>query len=224
MAKADLEEATAQYHTEMARCTQFVQDGRYADAITHALRAWEHADGMVKYGKKYSGTEFKSVSCADIILRYAPLLLDGESLYRMTVLLKRYKAVELHTSDDLGARLESSRKALAEAHRVWDHIERHGECRQDELRQHLGGDQDSWRSLVETWDRLGMVRRRVAGSSYTLTIATNLDEITTGKCVRCGTLEKSAKRAFCSRRVCAACGRAVLHVVVESSSLPQIGS
>lgn len=149
MKKADLETHRDQYNDLMSRARTAEKNRLYRDAIESALSAWDYIDAMMKYERKYEKKTFTTIAAIELIFKYAPLLFDFKSLNKLASLLKDYKGIERHTSVTLGERLVETRKRMWDNHRLWNHLEWHPDCRQDSLRDQLGGTQDNWRAVAE---------------------------------------------------------------------------
>ena len=92
-----------------------------------------------------------------------------------------------------------------DAYRLWEHLEKRPDARQDELRQDLGGDQNRWRRMSETWEEMGVVRRTPEGRSYRLTLVTRMDQTVFGKCPSCGVIGKTSKTKLMDDVTCPKC-------------------
>lgn len=213
MTKPELEKHSDEYHALMARARAAEQQGLVCEAVEVALSSWQYIDGMMQYERKYEDEEFASVEAIDIVLEHAPLLLDFQSLDRLEVLLKDFRRIDKNTSESLADKLANGRALMWDAHRLWDHLEQHPEARQDQLRQILGGDQNKWRSIAETWENMGLVRRTPEGGSYRLALSTRMEEVVSAKCSSCGAVAKAPKAMFFEQQPCPRCG-ATVHFVL----------
>jgi len=216
MTKAEMEYHQQCYHSLMAIARASEQAGMYRVAVEKALASWEHVDGMMQYARKYENKEFSSVPAIDLILKYAPLLLDFGSLDALERLLKDCRRIEKNTSDSMGDKLTSARAFLRDAHRLWDHLEWNPGARQDELRRLLGGDQDRWRGMAEAWDRMGLLRREPEGGSYRLSLFTRMGEVVPAKCPACGNVFEAPKSMCLEEMACPECKASVLFVILPS--------
>lgn len=215
MKKAEMEWHYAQYTLSMKRVWGFISGKQYLHASQAALEAWEHVDGMMKYARKYEDKEFSSVDAIDVVLRYAPLMFDYESLDRLEELLKEKRAIERNTDEDLGVKLEEARALMQDAHSLWNHIERNGTCRQDYFRRELGGDQERWRAISEKWEEIGLLERSPVAGSYEVKFVTRLGAIINGKCPNCGSLHKAPFGMFLERQKCVNCNTEDIFVIVN---------
>lgn len=222
MTKAEMEADRAEYDALMARARLAIHQGLYREAVELAMSSWKHIDGMMQYKRKYEDKEFASIDAIDVVLQYAPLVFDCRSLEALESLLKDQRRIEKNTSEDLGDKLAQARALMWDAHRLWDYLERHDSIRQDDLRATFGGDQDRWRSLAVTWERMGLVRRTSEGGSYRLALVTRMDEAVPGKCSSCGTVEEAPKIRFLEERVCSNCRAGVFFVIL--SRMPGSGT
>ncbi|HVP11023.1 MAG TPA: hypothetical protein VMV94_07530, partial [Phycisphaerae bacterium] len=124
MTKAEMEAHRAQYYELIAKARAARQDGRYREAVELAMSSWEYVDGMMQYERKYEDKEFNSVEGIDVVLKYAPLLFDLDSLNRLEDLLKDRRRIERDTSADMGDKLAKATAMMWEARRMWNYLER----------------------------------------------------------------------------------------------------
>ncbi len=217
MKKADMEEHREQYHELMAGANDAQREGLYRKAVDLALASWDHVDGMMQYERKYQDREFDNVKGIEVILKYAPLLLDFGSLERLEALLKSCRRIERNTSHSLADKLSEARALLWDAHRMWDHIERHPGTRQDTLRRVIGGDQDRWRSVANAWSNMGLLLRTPEGGSYRLELSTRLGQVVPGKCSACGNVVEAPKAMFLEDLTCPECKATAPFAILSSS-------
>jgi len=205
MKKAEMEEHKERYHAVMAEARSALAEGLYRKAIELALSSWGYIDGMMQYERRYEDRQFNSIEGIDIVLEYAPLLLDIHSLDTMESLIKSQRRVEKNTSQDLTDKLTKTRVLLWDAHRMWDCLEQHVDVRQGELPRILGGSASRWRSLAEAWERMGLVSRTPEGGTYRLSILTRMDEEILAKCPACGVVVKATKSKLLVEQACPKC-------------------
>jgi hypothetical protein len=214
MKRAELEEHCNLYDQCMASANVAEAAGLYRAALDAAMSAWQYIDGMMQYGRKYESRDFASVSAIDLVLKYAPFLLDREPLEALERLLTEKKRIERDTSDDMGERLAEALAELWDNHRLWTYLEMHPGTRQDELRQILGGDQAQWRSAAESWERMGLLRRSPESGSYRLALRTRVGQVVSGKCSACGHVVDAPKGMFFEPLDCPQCESSVLFVIL----------
>ena len=218
MKKSEMEIHQVEYHTRMAQAREARAQGFYRKAIEFALSSWDYIDGMMQYERKYENKEFDNVEAIEMVLKYSPVLLDFSSLDALETLLNSQRRIEKHTSDDLAENLIKARKVMWDVHRLWDYLEQNPETRQDTLRQVLGGDQDQWRWIAETWGKMGLLRRTPEGGSYCLTLLTRLGEVVSGKCPACSSVAEAPKAMFLEELVCPDCKKKVLFVILSKEA------
>ena len=218
MKKAEMEAHAALYHEKMDRARAAEGRGMYRDALDAAVSAWEHIDGMMQYEKRYQGREFASVPAIDLALRYAPLLLDAKRLDEIDRLLSEYRRIERNASDDLGAKVDQARARIWENHRLWSYLEHRPGALQEELSNVLGGEQERWRAVAESWQRMGLISREPAGRSYRLTLSTRMGEVVPAKCPTCAYVGEGPKGMFLEQIVCPKCRSRVLFVLLRPQS------
>ncbi len=218
MKKAEMEAHRAKYNALIVRARAALREGRFHDAIEAAISTWDYIDGMMQYERRYQDREFTGIDSIDMALRYAPLVFDYESLNELDSLLKSKRRIDKNTSDDLVGKLAGARALMLEAHLIWDHLEKVPDARQDRIRKILGGNQDRWRSVVETWEKMGLVRRTPEGGSYRLSLVTRMDQVVRAKCPSCGAVAKAKKSRFLENQVCPQCRTTASFVILAEAA------
>lgn len=204
------------YHARMSEARAAEREGLYRKAVESALAAWEYIDGMMQYERRYDDADFASIPAIEMILKYAPLLFDFHSLEKLGGLLKECRRIEKNTSESLGDRLVRAQERMWGNHSLWDHLERHPEARQDELRTVLGGDQETWRAVAERWEKMGLLRRTPEGGSYRLALITRMGQVVPGKCPTCGEVVEAPKSMFLEETTCPECTQSVQFTILST--------
>ena len=218
MTKAEMEQHWTQYQAFLTEIGEPIENGDYKTAIELSVAAWEHIDGMMQYERKYNNLETVPLCALDVVLKFAPILFDFKALDKVDTFLKGQRRIEKNADSDLSDARAKARELMWEAHRLWDHIERHTHPRQDDLRRSLGGDQDRWRSLAETWERMGLLFRSPEGGSYRLSFCTRMDDPVLAKCPSCGAVGKTPKTRFLDNLACPKCHASVNFVFLAVSN------
>lgn len=192
--KAELEFDASRHHQLMAQARAALKAELFDAAVKIAVSAWQHVDGMMQYDRRWGlKSDFESIDSIEIVLRYAPLLFDRDSLDTLADLLKAQKRIDRNASADIAADLAEANATLRDAYKLWCHLETEREIRQDDLRRRFGGDQDKWRWMAETWASMGLLTRVAEAGSYRLSLASRLDADTRCMCGSCGAKGKAAK-------------------------------
>lgn len=214
MKKSEMEAHHAAYFDALAKAKAAEHNGMYRAAMGAALSCWEFVDGMIQYRKKYEEEDFTDIDAIEMVLRYAPLLLDFHSLDRLESLLSDTKRIVRTSSTDIVEELTQARGEIWDNHRLWNYIEENPDCRQDELRRTLGGDQDYWRSVVEAWEKMGLVQRVSIANIYRISLSTRFGQVVGGKCPKCGKIVDAPKAMFLEPTCCPKCRSSVLFVIL----------
>jgi hypothetical protein len=214
MKKSEMEAEHLQYYEKMHLASVAEQNGLYREAVNLAVSAWPFVDGMILHARKYEDREVTRIGAFDIVLRYAPLLLDSRPLDELAQVLTKYKRVLKDGYAVMMDQLARARSRVLENHRLWTHLEQNPGTEQERLRQVLGGDQEEWRGVAESWERMRLVSRTPAGRSYRLTLSTRMGEIVRAKCPRCGQVAEAPKAMFLDETTCPECGHASLFVLL----------
>jgi hypothetical protein len=198
----------------MAQAEAAVRRGLFRQAVQNALGAWDHIDGMMQYDRKYENASFNTIPAVDLVLHYAPLLLDFRPLDWLEALLKERRRIERDTTADIGDQLAQARARMRNAHRLWDYIEHHPDARQAELRAALGGQQHEWVDIVTAWEKMGLLRRMPDGSTSRLALSTRMGELVSAKCPDCGKFTQGPKAMFLDEVPCPHCRKRTLFVLL----------
>ena len=222
MKKAEMEDHAEAYRSLMASAKVAESQGLYRAAVDASISAWEHIDGMMQYGIKYEKDTFSSISAIETVLKYAQLLFDSRSLQSLDELLESRKRIEKNTSISVVEKLETARLKMWDNHRLWAYLERHGEVRQDNLRELLGGSQDHWRWLAESWSKMGLVKRTPENGSYRLSLSTRMGQVVPAKCPSCGKISEAPKGMFFEKMSCPKCHKRVMFVLIAAGNPTEI--
>jgi hypothetical protein len=221
MNKTEMEYNRSEYNAWMERAKLAEGQVLYVKAIEAAMRAWQHIDGMIQFEKKYGlyrerDEPFGKIAAIELVLDLAPLLLHFEALNALENLLRQCPRLARKGSASLVDKLASARERMWLNHRLWDHLDRNPDARQDELRSALGGDQDNWRSLAGEWEAMGLIRRRPEGGTYRLTLSTRMGEQVRAKCPSCGNVAEGSKAMFLEMVPCTKCCAKALFVILPT--------
>ena len=219
MRKAEMEQCYAEYDSRMTQSEKAHRQGIFHKAVQWALAAGEYVDGMIQYERNCTEialSRIRALDALDMVLRYAPLLLDFSSLEKVGQLLAECRRIEKNVTTDYAKELADAGSRMWQCHRLLDHLERNADCRQDELRQLLGGDQDGWRRTAEGLEEVGLLRRAREGGSYRLALMTQMQEVVKAKCQSCGAVTEGPKIRFLERVSCSRCQQSVLFVILST--------
>lgn len=216
--KAELEEEARRYEILLLQARAALQSGNIPHSIQISVQSWPYIDGMMQYERKYNQREFKSVETIELVLKYAPIIFDTQSLETLEELLKSKKRIDKFASADLADKLATANQQLHSVLGVWSHLEQNTGFRQDELRRTIGGDQEWWRWVAEIWESQGYLTREPVANSYRLTLNVNYEEKVFGKCPCCGVKASSKKYHFWKEVACPKCKAAVYFVICNSQA------
>ncbi len=219
MAKQQLLEAQRAYDRCISQARNAEAAGQYYDAVQSAMAAWDHVADMMKYERQYEEAEHKSLPCVDIVLKYAPYLLDADSLNRMAELLKGQRSIERNTSDDFAARLQAARDILKAVHRLYDRMERDSLVPVRSIVKILGGNQGTWGSICKRLESMEIVHPIEDAGARFVALATNLQKRVRAKCPACGAAVRGSKRGCLSEQECPGCKSQVVYVMIEEIPL-----
>jgi hypothetical protein len=204
--KAQLQSDAAHYRAAVELMRNAHVDGRYSEAVEIASQGCDFVDGMMQYERRFEGRgDRKTIETFNYIFQYAPLVFHRNSLETIGGLVKSQKRIDKNTTSDLSGELSAATVLMWDAHRLWCLLEQVGETHQDKLRVTLGGDQDRWRAIAESWSHMGLVHRIPERGSYRISLATRITAEVRGKCASCGATGKAAMGRFLEAIACPKC-------------------
>jgi hypothetical protein len=215
MSKARLEEAQSRYDHFVELAMSARRSGNISQAIAHAKAAWPYLPDMMKFEQKYEGRSFASFECIDLVLRYAPLMLDFASLDQLGEFLKKEKSVDRIATDDLAERLQAAREQLSECFRLWRSLEREPDWTLQQHLTRLGQPQAKWTEYLQSWRDLGFVFVDLRRFHSPIRLKISLGSIVDAHCTGCGEPASAPKRTFFSPMSCTACGT-VSHFIIDA--------
>lgn len=217
--KAQLQWEAGHYRASVEVMQAAHREGRYAEAVGIASKASEFIDGMMLYERRFeSRDERKKIETIHYIFQYAPLVFEKSSLESVGDLLKSQKRIAKNTTTDLVGELEKAIGLMWDAHRLWNLLDRAGETAQDELRLMLGGNQERWRAISESWSHMGLVHRIPERGSYRISLVTRIAAEVRGKCSGCGAMGKAAMGTFLQDLTCPKCKATSKFVMLPAAS------
>jgi len=218
MKKAEMEDHHTQYRERVGRAWSAAREGRYEEAVEQALSSWDFVDGMMQFERRYMGAELVPVDGIYLVLKFAPLLFDFESLDQLEVLLKRQRRIEKNSPDSIADQISKARSRMWEAHRLWGHLEQLSNPTRDELSECLGDVDEQWRSIIDVWEKTGLVRHTPDGRSYRLSLWSPLDEVVRARCPACAVMVKAAKVKLLEQRSCPKYRESTLFVLIAEEN------
>ncbi len=222
MAKTKVELAAdyARHEALVGEARSACQRRNYERGIELAMSAWGSIDGMIQYERKYAHpAERRGVESIDLVLSFAPLIFHYESLDKLDALLKSEGWIDENAAAGLAQELADAQSLMDDAQRLWNYLEKRGECRQDRLCSYLSGDKDRWQRIAEMWEQSGLIERVPDGGSYRLALAVDLDRPTRGKCPLCGDVSKASKARLLETMTCPECHAEVQFVLLADSEV-----
>jgi predicted transcriptional regulator len=221
MSKAALQAAQLQYDQCMAAARNHERNGQLEEAIRQAIEAWEHLEGMMKFERKWEDREFKSVPCIDMVLRHAPMLLDGKSLDRLGDLLKEQRSIDKLASDDLAARLQEAKQRMRAIHQLLARVEAEPGITVTRLAETCGCDRPTVDQICERLEAMELIEVDRTGKARELRLATDFDRNITGLCESCGRGAALLWWDALSVRKCPTCGEEA-YFVLSSGAVQKV--
>jgi phage FluMu protein Com len=218
MRKTEMEDHRAKYYVALDRVQSMLKQKLYVEAVKHAVTSWDYVDGMMQYERKYSVKEFFTIESIEIVLKFAPLVFDRQSLNKLEALLTGQRRIEKNTSADLAEKLTAARTLMSTAYRIWSYLEKSPDCREDALDAVLGKQPGASNKVVKAWAEMELVHRIPDNRSHRIVLATRLSETIRGKCSSCGVVARATKVKFLKEVECPNCKSTSTFVILLNKS------
>jgi len=215
--KAEMEDHAWQYASLLEKAKSAILQGLTRQAVDLAFKSLPYIDGMMQYGKRYCSTSFETVEAIEIILEFAPLLLDFKSLELLRSLLNDKRRIERDTSVDIGEKLEKAVAQLKQVHAVLDRLEQKGAVEVLDLRSMFGKNWRQAENIQSNLLRMGLLKKVETGGKTILSLSTRLGQIVRAKCPECGEVADGPKGIFLEESACPRCAKSVLFVLLDLS-------
>jgi hypothetical protein len=203
--KSELENHRDQYDAFMLKANQAFAEGLCRYGLSLACAALRYADGMMQYAVKYNSAIFSNVTAIEAVLKFAPLLLDMDTLILLQTILRDQRRIKRTMSEDIDQLITDAQLKLEECYRFWSLLESGGSIQQEYLSKLLSGEQQSWIAIAESWEHMGLIRRVADGHSFHISLVTKFDEEIQAKCGKCGSISRGMKKNFYTASTCQNC-------------------
>lgn len=215
--KAELQSDADAYRRALSAMRKAHRDGDVLAAIEIAMKACDYIDGMMQFERRFEErTERENVETIHYVLQYAPLVFDRASLDTLAALLKSQKRIDKNTAADLALEIQSAFQLMWDAHRLWTVLEQANDVPQDKLRAKLGGDQERWRRIAESWSHMSLVERIPDRGSYRISLRSRIKAEIRAKCRGCGAVAKAAMGRFLEENTCPKCNNTSTFVILAA--------
>jgi hypothetical protein len=207
MAKKKIEPkaGSRRYSSLMAAAEAAESQGHVLNAVDLAVAAWEYLDNALHYKSRNGSPNVETISAIEIVLHYAPLLLDYRKLDAAESLLKSSRKINRKMRKDLEKKLHLARTRIRDNHRFWTYVEPPGMILETELAAALGGDDSYWQWLSKAWAAMGIIERIPHEDTFCVAINSPLHQIAPAKCPACGKVSQAPKAIFLEPTNCPAC-------------------
>lgn len=196
-----------------------VNDGQFPNVFSVCTASFPHIVPAITFRKKRGITpEMPGLLAFTTICKYAPPLFEHAAIELLLEFVKSSRVLVQSEQRFLDS-IEAARKRAYLAHRLWNHLERHPGMLQRDIRAELDVTQEDAVSIVELWDKLGILDRQPEDRSYRLSFRTRLDMEAACICPNCGACGKGRKERLFLSITCQRCGT-VGHYFIEYPGVP----
>lgn len=208
--KAELELARKACHAIALDAIKAEQRHEYIRVVDLALQSLPLLDSAMQFERKYLNIEQPPTPTIRLILEYAPLFFRRHAIDQVADLLKQSKRIERLSGQDLKSSVDRSRELLEESALLWDALE------SDDARFNVANEpKRRWSSILEIWQRSGLVIAPKNSGSSTWTLRTKFDAVVRAKCSACGGVSEGRKLHFLSQAKCSKCKTETNHVILD---------
>lgn len=218
MNRAEMEEHWRQYMSLITDARRAEKHRLFTQVVALCRESWDHLDGMLRCERSRNETTTNRLDGVLLVLKYAPPLLDFESLDVLEQLLRAKRRIANASEANLNNALESARYAMRCAHGIWNHLERHRECSLDTLNRSFPDDSDTWRKIVAAWESMHVICRSTTTDAASIRFGSWADETIEAKCPHCGSRCTLPRASRFDESPCPHCTRDSTLCLLDSSS------
>jgi len=191
--------------------------GLYREAVKSAVAALPHIEGMMRYSSRYEDREFKHAEAINLVLDFAPLILDLANLKTLEQFLAENKRLQKALAEDQVERLAEARSRLWDNYRLWGYLQKHPYASQRELQDPFPDGRSKWRIAITAWEKMGLVQCTLQNGVRRVALATRMGQVISGKCPACGKTADAPKGMFLEKMKCPECRSEVSFVLLASA-------
>jgi hypothetical protein len=185
----------------------------YQAAIDAAISAWPHADGAIQYTRRHTQVVVTDIEAVTLVLRLAPLVLDGVSLRKLAGLLSESRRIAKGDTWDYARDLDRAWERLWSTYRIFLTVEPKESFSAADIcvADTVGSFSEE---VIEGWLRLGLVTRLRESGHDQLSFTTQMRRPVMGKCPKCGATVRGPKVSLLSTVKCPKCHNAAEFVLL----------
>jgi len=197
-----------------ARVGAMMRNRQFPAIFSVCVESLTHIVPAIKFRKKKAiKPETPEWLSFQVICDYGPALFEHAVLESLHDSVKSTRLLAKHEKRYLQA-VEVAIEHEEVARRMWNYLERDGECQVRDLLGDLGCSRRSAGGIIEIWAELGIIEPQDEGPSRRLVFRTRLDMIVEGMCPACGARGRGPKEAFLRPSCCQRCrAQGYYHIV-----------
>lgn len=217
MTTSQNEQHWLEYAAAIDAAQQAERQRQYARVVELAAESWDYIEGMLQHTRSEAMTAGVELDGILLVLLYAPLVFDVETLDRLEEWLEANRRVVKHSTTDLFEGVVQARDTMWRAHKLWDHLERHGQCEIAALEERFSSTEFDFRKALAIWQSMQIVRCTTTNGAPLVRLGAWADERLTLKCPSCGTVAPLARSAVYKETSCPRCTKPVVFVMVAKT-------
>ena len=211
MTKAELESAHREYGIMAQGAIYAEQAGIYRLVVDRAVAAWQYVDGMLQFEKRYLENDSPNIAAVELVLKYAPVLLDFATLNRLESFLSENRRVKRLVEAGADDCIAEARARMWNAHMIWSELEANPGSRAVELHARLALPTKFTTFVLSCWTTSGLVLQLGRGE---LSLSTQLGRVVPAKCSSCGKMTEAPKAMLLESVDCPECGQQASFVLL----------
>jgi hypothetical protein len=168
--------------------------------------SFSHVAPAISFRKRRSLVpEVPTLQAFEVVWTYAPPLFEHSTLISTLDFVRSTRLLAKHAN----GYVESAESALsreATARRLWNFVEQRPGSSEATAVLELGVSSSAVTSILDVWNRLGVITKDHKNGADGLILATRLDEEIAGVCCRCEARVRTRKINLLQPRTCPKCG------------------
>ena len=203
---SEMEYHHGEYTSLEDKINKMLENREFPAIFSVCVETFPHIVPAIQYRKKREiEPEMPDWLAFKVICKYAPPLFEHSVMESLSEFVKSTRLLTKHENVYLKA-IETAFKHEEITRSLWNHIEKQPNVLQRDICRYFDDNQKSVTSIIELWEKLGLVFHKNESSDLRLNLRTRLDEEVEGVCQNCGVHGKGHKEHFFKSISCQRCG------------------
>ncbi|MCY2963033.1 MAG: hypothetical protein NT069_05160 [Planctomycetota bacterium] len=205
------------YRRHLATAREAASHFQFDLVVERAEAAIPFLAGMCRYVRKKEQKERVDFHAVELVLRHAPLILDGQAISRIADFHKANRSVFKYSARDVPEALSRSRDELRQAFELWSVLDTPNGTPMQAIHRFPSIEKRFSQRLVEAWFHIGLLQLDDRGAGQRVYRNLRIDHSNHTRCRHCGVNLSMSFDDYLASPPCPHCGGVEGMVLIESA-------